>query len=110
MTLTDFITEPKSLLIAPAGHGKTYAIASCIKLCPIGEKQLVLTHTHAGISSIKKKLQKLKVEDNKYEEIIARCSFEQLVYEQAILDKEDTILYNKKKALKNEFKKRLEEN
>ena len=50
MTLTDFITEPKSLLIAPAGHGKTYAIASCIKLCPIGEKQLVLTHTHAGIS------------------------------------------------------------
>lgn len=67
MTLTDFITEPKSLLIAPAGHGKTYAIASCIKLCPIGEKQLVLTHTHAGISSIKKKLQKLKVEDNKYE-------------------------------------------
>ena len=67
MTLTDFITEPKSLLIAPAGHGKTYAIASCIKLCPIGETQLVLTHTHAGISSIKKKLQKLKVEDNKYE-------------------------------------------
>ena len=52
MTLTDFITEPKSLLIAPAGHGKTYAIASCIKLCPIGETQLVLTHTHAGISSI----------------------------------------------------------
>ncbi len=67
MTLTDFITEPKSLLIAPAGHGKTYAIASCIKLCPIGEKQLVLTHTHAGISSIKQKLQKLKVEDNKFE-------------------------------------------
>ena len=49
------------------------------------------------------------MEENKYEEIIARYSFEQLVYEQAILDKEDTILYNKKKALKNEFKKRLEE-
>lgn len=50
------------------------------------------------------------MEENKYEEIIARYSFEQLVYEQAILDKEDTILYNKRKALKNEFKKRLEEN
>lgn len=67
MTLTDFITEPKSLLIAPAGHGKTYAIASCIKLCPMGEKQLILTHTHAGISSIKQKLQKLKVEDYKFD-------------------------------------------
>ena len=52
----------------------------------------------------------MDIDENKYEEIIARCSFEQLVYEQAILDKEDTILYNKKKALKNEFKKRLEEN
>lgn len=67
MTLTDFITEPKSLLIAPAGHGKTFAIASCINLCPSGDKQLVLTHTHAGISSIKQKLHKLKVEENRFE-------------------------------------------
>lgn len=47
------------------------------------------------------------VEDNKYEEVIARYSFEQLVYEQAILNEEETTLYNKKKALKDEFKKRL---
>lgn len=47
------------------------------------------------------------MEDNKYEEIIARYTFEQLVYEQAILNEEETILYNKKKALKDEFKKRL---
>lgn len=43
-----------------------------------------------------------------YEEVIAKYTFEQLVYEQAILDKQETILYGQKKALKNEFKKRLE--
>lgn len=47
------------------------------------------------------------VDDNKYEEVIARYSFEQLVYEQAILNEEETTLYNKKKALKDEFKRRL---
>lgn len=47
------------------------------------------------------------VDDNKYEEVIARYSFEQLVYEQAILNEEETTLYNKKKALKEEFKRRL---
>lgn len=50
------------------------------------------------------------IEQSKYEDIIARYSFEQLVYEQAILDKEETNLYGKKKSLKNEFKKRLEGN
>lgn len=42
-----------------------------------------------------------------YKEIIADYSDSQLVYEQAILNEEETILYNKKKALKEEFKKRL---
>ena len=46
-------------------------------------------------------------EENKYENIIERYSFEQLVYEQAILNEEETNLYNRKKALKEEFKKRL---
>lgn len=45
--------------------------------------------------------------ENKYEEIIARYTDTQLVYEQAILNEEETVLYNKKKALKEEFKKRL---
>lgn len=47
------------------------------------------------------------VDDNKYEEVIARYNFEQLVYEQAILNEEETTIYNKKKALKDEFKRRL---
>lgn len=47
------------------------------------------------------------MEENKYEEIIAKYTAEQLICEQAILNEEETILYNKKKSLKEEFKKRL---
>lgn len=43
----------------------------------------------------------------KYEEVIAGYTDSQLICEQAILNEEETILYNKKKALKEEFKKRL---
>lgn len=45
--------------------------------------------------------------ENRYEDVIARYTDTQLIYEQAILNEEETILYNKKKALKEEFKKRL---
>ena len=45
--------------------------------------------------------------ETKYEDIIARFTDTQLIYEQAILNEEETVLYNKKKALKEEFKKRL---
>lgn len=47
------------------------------------------------------------MEENRYENIIARYSDYQLVCEQAILNEEETTLYNKKKALKEELKKRL---
>ena len=45
--------------------------------------------------------------ENEYEEIISRYTDSQLVYEQAILNEEETVLYNKKKTLKEEFKRRL---
>lgn len=47
--------------------------------------------------------------DNKYSEIIKNYSFEQLVYERAILEKEKSNLYIKDKELDAEFKRRLEE-
>lgn len=47
------------------------------------------------------------MEENKYEEVIARYTDIQLICEQAIVNEEETVLYNKKKALKEEFKKRL---
>ncbi len=47
------------------------------------------------------------MESAKYENVIARYTDKQLVFEKAIVDEEETKLYSKKKALKEEFKKRL---
>lgn len=47
------------------------------------------------------------MESAKYEDVISRYTDTQLLYEQAIVNEEETTLYNKKKALKEEFKKRL---
>ncbi|HLO53231.1 MAG TPA: UvrD-helicase domain-containing protein [Saprospiraceae bacterium] len=60
--LDNFIQHPKCLLIAPAGFGKTHAITECLLKLPFdSKKQLILTHTHAGVTSIKEKLKKLNV-------------------------------------------------
>ena len=47
------------------------------------------------------------MEDNKYSEIIKKYTFEQLVYERVILDKQKDNLYIQDKELKEEFKRRL---
>ena len=52
------------MLIAPAGHGKTHAIAEC--LLHTSGRQLILTHTHAGIASIKEKIKKANIPHNKF--------------------------------------------
>lgn len=52
--IDSFLAYNKSLLISPAGYGKTYTIVECIK--KVEGKSLILTHTHAGISAIKKRL------------------------------------------------------
>jgi len=66
MNYTDFISKEKSLLIAPAGFGKTHALAECLVRTPEDKKQLILTHTHAGIASIKEKVNRLKISASKY--------------------------------------------
>lgn len=55
------------MLIAPAGHGKTYTIGSCVRLCSDNTVQLVLTHTHAGIASLRNKFKKLGISNSKYD-------------------------------------------
>lgn len=57
-----FLNSSRSLLIAPAGYGKTTLLAECISyLLPLINKPiLVLTHTHAGVASIKKKCSSIK--------------------------------------------------
>lgn len=51
-----FIEHEKSMLIAPAGFGKSYTIAESLKHTESHGKQLILTHTHAGVASIKQKI------------------------------------------------------
>jgi DNA helicase-2/ATP-dependent DNA helicase PcrA len=59
-----FVSGRKTMLIAPAGYGKTHTIAECLKYT-IG-KQLILTHTHAGVASIKEKIKKSDIGQKKY--------------------------------------------
>jgi len=63
--IKNFITERDNVLIAPAGFGKTHTIKECLKHTE--GRQLILTHTQAGVASIKDKLQKENVSKEKYE-------------------------------------------
>ena len=56
--LEEFLSKDKSMIIAPAGYGKTHTIMECLHLIDANKKCLILTHTHAGIASIKEKIQK----------------------------------------------------
>ncbi len=63
----EFISKQKSMLNAPAGYGKTHTITECLKHVDTHSKQLILTHTHAGVSSIKEKLKKEGIHSSKYD-------------------------------------------
>lgn len=45
----------RGYVIAPAGYGKTEAIAAAVKADPDG-RHLILTHTHAGVDALKDRL------------------------------------------------------
>lgn len=63
-------------LVAPAGHGKTEVIARAVA-CQSQGKSLLLTHTHAGVKSLKKRLRILGVPTNRYRvETIASWALE----------------------------------
>lgn len=51
-------------LIAPAGHGKTELVVDMVET--FTGKQLVLTHTNAGVDAIEKRLAKRKISPNKF--------------------------------------------
>ena len=59
-----FVDGDKTLLIAPAGYGKTYTIVECLKYTT--GRQLILTHTHAGVAAIKEKIKKSSISANQY--------------------------------------------
>ena len=59
-----FVNEYKSLLIAPAGYGKTFTIVECLKYTT--GRQLILTHTHAGVAAIKEKIREANIKSDQY--------------------------------------------
>ncbi|MGZ0657311.1 UvrD-helicase domain-containing protein [Coraliomargarita sp. W4R72] len=67
MDIDALTTGQKTFLIAPAGYGKTYTIAACVKHLEFLEgKSLILTHTHAGVSSLKSKMSEMGVSADQY--------------------------------------------
>lgn len=64
MDYKSFSESKKSFVVAPAGYGKTHAIVESLKTS--SGRQLILTHTHAGVSSIKEKISKSKVASDRY--------------------------------------------
>ncbi len=61
--LNDCIT--KGYVIAPAGFGKTHLIAMAVRAS--SGRQLILTHTFAGVNSIKTKMANLGVRGSQYQ-------------------------------------------
>lgn len=64
MDYESFLDRQKALLVAPAGYGKTYTIVECLKYT--SGRQLILTHTHAGVASIKSKIRKAMISSDRY--------------------------------------------
>jgi len=64
MGLQEFVDGDKTFLIAPAGYGKTHTIVECLKYTT--GRQLILTHTHAGIASIREKIKNSQVPNDSF--------------------------------------------
>lgn len=59
-----FANERRAVVVAPAGCGKTELIARALTFCP--SKQLVLTHTHAGVDALRARLRRIQVPPSRY--------------------------------------------
>ncbi|MCZ2156724.1 MAG: AAA family ATPase [Bryobacterales bacterium] len=53
-------------MVAPAGCGKTHLIAEAVSAYQGSGRQLVLTHTHAGVDAIRARLKKFKADPRRY--------------------------------------------
>jgi DNA helicase-2/ATP-dependent DNA helicase PcrA len=51
-------------VIAPAGFGKTYLIAEAVSRS--ADRQLVLTHTYAGVNALRRKMRDLRARDGAF--------------------------------------------
>lgn len=60
----NFAAQQRAVVVAPAGCGKTELIADSVKCCK--GRQLVLTHTHAGVDSLRNKFHKKGIQSDHY--------------------------------------------
>ena len=60
------LNSNNAYVIAPAGHGKTEMIAELVEKGYEGKKILVITHTNAGVSAIKSRFIRKKIDSHKY--------------------------------------------
>lgn len=56
----------RNLLIAAAGHGKTYTISELARINDNPRPYLILTHTHAGVASLREKMMSRNVNVHNY--------------------------------------------
>ena len=63
---TTLLGAKRAFVIAPAGCGKTQLIAQTVRL-DTERRSLVLTHTHAGVDALRKRLKQLGTEASTYE-------------------------------------------
>ncbi len=61
-----FARSKNSVIVAPAGCGKTHLIAQSVANYNTG-KELILTHTHAGVDALRRKLKRLNVPTNSFQ-------------------------------------------
>ncbi len=59
-----FAEHKNCYVVAPAGYGKTYLLVDALNFLP--EKELILTHTNAGVGAIMEKIKLLKIQNKKY--------------------------------------------
>ena len=60
----NFAKQKRAVIVAPAGYGKTELIVQSVAYS-IG-RQLVLTHTHAGVDSLRKRFRKHNISSAKF--------------------------------------------
>jgi DNA helicase-2/ATP-dependent DNA helicase PcrA len=61
----ELLGQDRTVLVAPAGCGKTEVIARALLRLDAG-RHLVLTHTHAGVGALKARLLRLRVPPERY--------------------------------------------
>ncbi len=60
----NFARQKRAVIVAPAGYGKTELIVRSVACCE--GRQLVLTHTHAGVDSLRKRFKKYKISSSRF--------------------------------------------